>query len=87
VEERSRTASLGGHSSSGTASIRLLYTSRGRCVSLHCYLARNHLTGAFRYLVNAMPERGTLRDVLRSRVSVDPMTLVRKLSLVSQATC
>ena len=80
MEEGPRTTSLGGHPSSGTTSIRLSHTLRRRRVSLHNYLVRCHPTGGFRYLVNAKPERGTLRDVLRSGVQIDPMKLVRELA-------
>jgi len=87
VEEGSGTASPGRYSAPSTAIVWFLHTLRRRDVSLLERPTRPNLTCKPRYLVNAKPGRGTLRDVLRSRAQFDPVKIVRRLLLAGQAVC
>jgi hypothetical protein len=48
---------------------------------------RHNLTSGFSYLVYAKPERGTLREALRSGAPLDPIKIVRKIRLIDRTLC
>ena len=87
VEEGSRTVSGGRHPAACPATLRFLHTLSGRCVSFHRYPVRLNLRRESRYLVNAKPERGTLREALRSGAQLDPIKMVKGLLLVGRVIC